>query len=162
MRNINYILINETHPHSGTLKCRNRLQRNERYHYIVNTAGVVLNPIDIHQPGAMDLKPREPEQRIFFNSLNDRSIGIQYNGNLARDFELASRSAKLFGSSSLPPLSTQLMALIQLLLELREHFPSAVILGVDELDRWQTRVNPTMNLLRTELSNIGYNPESEE
>jgi hypothetical protein len=36
--------------------------------------------------------------------------------------------------------------------ELREHFPSAVILGVDELDRWHTRVNPTMNQLREELS----------
>lgn len=59
-------------------------------------------------------------------------------------------------------LYAQLITLIQLLLKLREHFSSAVILGVDELDRWHTQVSDTMNQLRTELSNIDYDQEAEE
>lgn len=173
MRKIEYILIHDLLPEGSNLKSRHRSDRNSGYHYVVNSEGVVLNPIDISLVGQMQFQPREPDQRIFFSTLNDRSIGIQYNGNLARDFELATRSAQLFQNAPLSSLhsqtdakrstlSAQLITLIQLLLKLREHFSSAVILGVDELDRWHTRVSDTMNQLRTELSNIDYDQEAEE
>jgi len=151
MRNINYILINETHPHSGGFKCRNRLQRSERYHYIVNSAGVVLNPIDIHLPGAMDLKPREPSQRLWFESLNDCSIGVLYNGSLSKDLQLSTDNSHTKPKPS--TFNAQLSTLIALLVELRERFPTALILGVYELDRWHTRVSNSMNQLRLILSN---------
>jgi hypothetical protein len=139
MCKIEYILIHDSLPEGSSIKSRHRSDRNCGYHYVVNSEGVVLNPIDIGLAGQMPLKPREPIQRIFFSTLNDCSIGIQYNGSLSADLQLSTPN---------PQLST----LLGLLVELRAYFPSAAILGVDEIDRWHTRVSPTMNQLRDKLS----------
>lgn len=42
--------------------------------------------------------------------------------------------------------------LIDLLLDLRDHYPSAKILAKDEYDRWHTNVRDDINALRRELS----------
>ena len=142
MRKIEYILIHDSLPEGSNLRARHRRDRNSGYHYVVNSEGVVLNPIDIRFVGQMPLKPHEPNQHLWFESLNDCSIGIQYNGSLANEQKPETKDLK------------QREALINLLVELREHFPTALILGVSELDRWHTRVSDAMNQLRLELSNL--------
>ena len=42
--------------------------------------------------------------------------------------------------------------LIALLLDLRDHYPTAKILGKNEYDRWHVNVRDDMNQLRRELS----------
>ena len=64
--------------------------------------------------------------------LNRCAIGIKYNGSLT--------------DPRLRPL------LVDLLLDLREHFPDAKILAKDEYDRWHIKVRDDMNQLRRELS----------
>jgi len=97
----------------------------------------MLNPINVCQPSNFMPKPACGEE-----DLNLCSIGVKYNGKLT--------------DPKLRPL------LIDLLLDLRDHYPTAKILAKNEYDRWHTHVRDDMNLLRAELSNIGYNLEPEE
>lgn len=90
--------------------------------------------------GTWNLEPREVER------LNACSIGIKYNGSLKRETCDLKQRAKL----------------INLLLELRNHFPDAKILGLTELlpetrnlkpeTRGNIIVSDAMNVLRRELS----------
>jgi hypothetical protein len=137
MRNIKYIIINDSMPAAPRGKSSNISIDNFGHHYVINSAGAVLNLINVCQPGSFIPKSACGEE-----DLNSCSIGVKYNGKLT--------------DPKLRPL------LISLLLDLRDHFPTAKILAKDEYDRWHTHVRDDMNLLRTELSNIGYNPEPEE
>lgn len=155
MRNIKYILINDSKPQSPRGKSSNICIDNLGHHYVINrrssecnpsslgdcrvasevgnanSAGAVLKLIDVCQPGHLELGTRNMEPREV-ERLNACSIGIKYNGSLT--------------DPKLRPL------LIDLLLDLREHFPDAKILAKDEYDRWQIKVREDMNQLRRELS----------
>lgn len=134
MRQINYILIHEALPeNSPGVPCIRR-DRDRGYHYVVNAAGVVRNPLDIHQPGtfAAVIRNLNPFDRRDYNAF---SIGIQYNGSLEED-------------------PKQREALIDLLVELRSHFPEAKILSTFEIDGKTIRPSDAMNQLRLQLSDL--------
>ena len=100
------------------------------HRYVIISAGAVLKLIDVCLPGSFMPKPRCGEE-----DLNRCAIGIKFNGSLT--------------DPRLRPL------LVDLLLDLRGHFPDAKILAMDEYDRWHIKVREDMNELRRELS--GYN-----
>lgn len=127
MRSIKYILINDTLPQSNSGVSDNCCISNLGHHFIINSQGMLLRPIDIHQPGAFMPKPLAGQE-----DLNKCSIGIKYNGKLS--------------DRQLRPL------LISLLLDLRDQFPNAKILAKDEYDRWHIHVRDDINQLRRELS----------
>ena len=127
MRKIEYILINDSMPATPCGKSSNISVDNLRHHYVINSAGEVLNPIDLCQPGSF-----MPKTGYGKDDLNQCSVGIKFNGKLS-DQRLR-------------------LMLIDLLLELRDHFPGAKILAKDEYDRWHTNVRNDMNQLRRELS----------
>lgn len=133
MRSIKYILINEALPENSPGVPRIRRDRDRGYHYVVNAAGVVRNPLDIHQPGtfAAVIRNLNPFDRRDYNAF---SIGIQLNGSLA--------------DQSLRP------ALIELIAELRSHFPEAKILSTFEIDGKTIRPSDAMNQLRLQLSDL--------
>lgn len=129
MRNIKYILINETPSENRARRPNARRDRNLGYHYIVTSEGVIRNPIDIRQDGSFMPAPVCGQE-----DLNLCSIGIHCNG-LITD----------------PAIRAML---IDLLVELRFQFPDAKILGASEYDRHQIKVSDDMNQLRFELSNM--------
>ena len=138
MRNIKYILIDETVSKS---KCRHScdcLDSQWGYHYVVSSKGTVLNPIDVSLPGSFMPKPTCGQE-----DLNKCSIGIKYNGSLEPGTWNLELRAKL----------------LSLLVVLRSHFPNAKILGVSELDGREVHsrnivVSEAMNVLRRELSDL--------
>lgn len=134
MRQIKYILIHEALPENSPGVPRIRRDRDRGYHYVVNAAGVVRNPLDIHQPGtfAAVIHNLNPFDRRDYNAF---SIGIQYNGSLEED-------------------PKQREALIDLLVDLRSHFPEAKILGTSEIDGKTIRPSEAMNQLRLQLSDL--------
>lgn len=127
MRQIKYILVNDSMPTTPRGKSSNICVDNLGHHFVINSAGAVLKLIDLCQPGSFMPKPRCGEE-----DLNRCSIGIKYNGSLT--------------DPRLRPL------LIDLLQDLREHFPDAKILAKNEYDRWHVNVREDMNDLRLELS----------
>lgn len=127
MRQIKYILVNHSMPEAPRGKSSNICIDNLGHHYVVNSAGAVLKLIDVCLPGSFMPKPSCGEE-----DLNRCSIGIKYNGSLT--------------DPRLRPL------LVDLLLDLREHYPDAKILAKDEYDRWHIKVRDDMNQLRRELS----------
>lgn len=134
MRQINYILIHEALPENSPGVPRIRRDRDRGYHYVVNAAGVVRNPLDIHQPGtfAAVIRNLNPFDRRDYNAF---SIGIQYNGSLEED-------------------PKQREALVELLVDLRSHFPEAKILSTFEIDGKTIRPSEAMNQLRLQLSDL--------
>lgn len=134
MRQIKYILIHEALPENSPGVPRIRRDRDRGYHYVVNAAGVVRNPLDIHQPGtfAAVIRNLNPFDRRDYNAF---SIGIQYNGSLEED-------------------PKQREALVELLVDLRSHFPEAKILSTFEIDGKTIRPSDAMNQLRLQLSDL--------
>jgi len=128
MRNIKFILVNETRSEDSVYKPNARRDRNLGYHYIVTSEGVVRNPIDIRQVSNFI-----PGQTLVVNNLNKSSIGIHCNGLLTD-----------------PAIRAML---IDLLVELRFQFPEAKIMGVSEINGHEIHPRDAMNALRLELSN---------
>lgn len=148
MRNIKYILVNDSMPKSNGGKSSNICIANLGHHYVINSQGKVLNPIDIRLPGtfleheAPYLEQRERER------LSQCSIGIKFNGSLKPE-----------------TLNRELRALlIRLLVTLRSRFPAAKILGLSELvpetknlkpgTRGVIRPSDAMNRIRRTLSDL--------
>lgn len=129
MRQIKYILIHEALPENSPGVPRIRRDRDRGYHYIVNADGVVRNPFEVRFPGAF-----MPSQLRSFDNFNACAIGILLNGSLANE--------------SLRP------ALINLIVELRSHFPEAKILSTFEIDGKTIRPSDAMNQLRLQLSDL--------
>ena len=100
---------------------------NLSHHYVINSAGAVLNPIDICQPGNF-----MPKSTCRNEDLNKCSIGIKYNGSLT--------------DPRLRPL------LIDLLLYVSIRFPEVKILAKNEFDPRHIKVRNDMNGIRRELS----------
>ena len=138
MRQIKYILIdsdtqnnNRKSGYHGKSDIRHQPSNIFSYHYVVDSEGVVLHPIDINQPGSFMPKPPRGQE-----DPNQCAIGIKYNGTLKRETcDLGLRAL-----------------LISLLLDLRDRFPDAKILGLSEYDRYHIKVSDDMNQLRRELS----------
>ena len=143
MRQIKYILIHEALPENSPGVPRIRRDRDRGYHYVVNAAGVVRNPLDIHQPGtfAAVIRNLNPFDRRDYNAF---SIGIQYNGSLEEDLKFMVSSSN----------HSQLSSLVDLIVDLRSHFPEAKILGTSEIDGKSILPSDAMNRLRLELSDL--------
>ena len=143
MRQIKYILIHEALPENSPGVPRIRRDRDRGYHYVVNAAGVVRNPLDIHQPGtfAAVIRNLNPFDRRDYNAF---SIGIQYNGSLEEDLKFMVSSSN----------HSQLSSLVDLIVELRSHFPEAKILSTSEIDGKTIRPSDAMNQLRLQLSDL--------
>lgn len=143
MRHIKYIIINDSMPEASRGKSSNIRIDNLGYHYVINSQGEVLNPIDVSNPGAVMSKPMCGQE-----DLNKCSIGIKFNGSLepgSLTFELRAK-------------------LIRLLFELRSRYPEAAIFALNEIrpetrhlkheTRGIIRVREDMNQLRRELSDM--------
>lgn len=143
MRQIKYILIKESLPENNPGVPRIRRDRKCGYHYIVNSEGVVRNPIDIRQTGAM-FSGKTLDQRDY----NASSIGILYIGSFADEF----KQPKFDEPAEHP--TPQHGALIELIVRLRMRFPEAKILGVSEIDGKGIKPYDYMNCLRRELSDM--------
>lgn len=143
MRHIKYIIINDSMPEASRGKSSNIRIDNLGYHYVINSQGEMLNPIDVGNPSHLKpetkhLKPQEVER------LNACSIGVKYNGKLSD-----------------PRLRPLLLALLN---ELRNHYPEAAIFALNEIrpetrhlkheTRGIIRVRKDMNQLRRELSDM--------
>ena len=143
MRHIKYIIINDSMPEASRGKSSNIRIDNLGYHYVINSQGEMLNPIDVSNPANLTLetkhlKPQEVER------LNACSIGVKYNGKLS--------------DPRLRPL------LLALLYELRNRNPVAAIFALNEIrpetrhlkheTRGIIRVREDMNQLRRELSDM--------
>lgn len=143
MRHIKYIIINDSMPKASRGKSSNIRIDNLGYHYVINSQGEMLNPIDVSNPSHLELetkhlKPQEVER------LNACSIGVKYNGKLSD-----------------PRLRPRLLALLN---ELRNHYPEAAIFALNEIrpetrhlkheTRGIIRVRKDMNQLRRELSDM--------
>ena len=133
MRQIKYILINDTVSKTPSGAPVRYDASNLGHHYVINSHGMLLHPIDDSQPGAFMPKPTCGEE-----VLNRCSIGVKYNGTLKHETcDLKLRAQ-----------------LIALLLNLRDRYPSAKILGKHEYDRYHIHVSDEMNQLRRELSDF--------
>ena len=157
MRKIEYILINDSMPQASDGKSPNICIDNLGHHYVIDSAGTVINLIPIRQPGrylvngssrcsgaggtsqssdagGTRIKVHGTFTMNQLKKLDACSIGIKYNGKLT-DVKLRPQ-------------------LIDLLLDLRSQFPDAKILAKDEYDRYHTKVRDDMNQLRRELSDL--------
>ena len=150
MRHIKYIIINDSMPEASRGKSSNIRIDNLGYHYVINSQGEVLNPIDVSNPANLTLETRnltlgsaallckEPETKHLkpqeVERLNACSIGVKYNGKLSD-----------------PRLRPLLLALLN---ELHQYYPEVTILAKSEYDRYHIRVRKDMNQLRRELSDM--------
>lgn len=129
MRHIKYIIINDSMPEASRGKSSNIRIDNLGYHYVINSQGEMLNPIDVSNPGAIMSKPMCGQE-----DLNKCSIGIKFNGKISD-----------------PRLRPLLLALLN---ELHQYYPEVTILAKSEYDRYHIRVRKDMNQLRRELSDM--------
>ena len=153
MRHIKYIIINDSMPETSRGKSSNIRIDNLGYHYIINSQGEMLNPIDICNSGAFMSKTAYGQE-----DLNKCSIGIKFNGSLEPD----ARPCRFAPQRT---LTFELRAkLILLLVELRSRYPEAAIFALNEIrpetrnliheTRGIIRVREDMNQLRRELSDM--------
>ena len=129
MRHIKYIIINDSMPKASRGKSSNIRIDNLGYHYVINSQGEMLNPIDVSNPGAFMSKPVCGQE-----DLNKCCIGIKFNSKLSD-----------------PRLRPLLLALLN---ELHQYYPEVNILAKSEYDRYHIRVRKDMNQLRRELSDM--------
>ena len=129
MRHIKYIIINDSMPEASRGKSSNIRIDNLGYHYVINSQGEMLNPIDVSNPGAFMSKTAYGQE-----DLNKCSIGIKFNGKLSD-----------------PRLRPLLLALRN---ELHQYYPEVTIRAKSEYDRYHIRVRKDMNQLRRELSDM--------
>lgn len=147
MRKIEYIFIDsDTETHNG--KPSRHAIPNLGYHYVVNSEGLVLNPTDVCIPAHIIQGPvYDPDK------YNHCSIFIRYCGSIRPKAWL------MQSGTNCSTIMAQRAALLQLLVELRQHFPDAKILGVSEIDGRELYckniiVSDAMNVLRRELSDM--------
>ena len=147
MRKIKYIFIDPDCPNNDG-KSRRRALPNFGYHFIVTKEGLVLHPTNIDIPANLIQGPIYDRDKY-----NKCSISIYYCGSLLPHVWLVEQNANCSA------ILRQRAALLQLLVDLRKHFPDAKILVVTELDGKELYakniiVNDSMNVLRKELSEL--------
>ena len=161
MRHIKYIIINDSMPEASRGKSSNIRIDNLGYHYVINSQGEMLNPIDVSNPANLTLDARlscvplvasdqrssgrfapqrtrnlKPETKHLkprgIERLNACSVGVKYNGSIADDLKLYTlNSATDFKLSTLD--SQRMALLLALLNELRSRYPDAAILALNEI-----------------------------
>ena len=147
MRKIKYIFIDSDCPNDNN-KSDYPAVSLFRHHFIVNSEGLVINPIDISSTVNLIQGPVYDRDKY-----NKCSISIRYCGSLLPHAWL------IDPNTSCKSAMQQRAALLNLLVQLRGLYPSAKILGASELDGKELYskniiVSDTMNLLREELSNM--------
>lgn len=148
MRQIKYILINETPVQNPSDVRSRRPLPLFGYHFYINSEGLTVPLVDIHQPVYLIEGPiYDPDK------FNRCSICIRYCGSLRTESWL------MEPTTSCTAAMRQRQALLELIVELRSHFPGAKILGLSELNPKESHarnilVSDTMNLLRRELSDL--------
>ena len=128
MRQIKYILIDD----SG--------RKNREHHYSISSKGCITESTDIRKAVKVIDRQVDPD------GYNANSIVVR----LVSGF-------KVQGSKCLEPESWNLKqrdALKSLLVELRSHFPEAMIFGIREIGDYFIKVSEEMNQLRLELSDM--------
>ena len=101
--------------------------RSLEHHYTVNSKGFFIENIDIRKPVKVIDRHVDPD------GYNSNSIVI-----LCKELKVSSSRE----------------GLKDLIVELRHHYPEALILGVKELGDYYIRVSDEMNQLRRELSDL--------
>lgn len=136
MRKIDYIFIDSDREVNSS-KSGGHDVSNLRYHYVVNSQGCIINPTPVQLTTKLIDGPiYDPDK------YNKCSIFVRYCGSLNSNDILGQRTA-----------------LLDLLVELRQHFPDAKILGLSEIDGKELHsrniiVSDAMNVLRRELSDL--------
>ena len=128
MRQIKYILIDD----SGL--------KNREHHYSISSKGCVTESTDIRKAVKVIDRQVDPD------GYNANSVVVR----LVSGF-------KDQGSKCLEPESWNLeqrTTLIDLLVELRSHFPEAMSFGIREIGDYFIKVSDEMNQLRLELSEL--------
>lgn len=145
MRQIDYIFI-DSDTQDNNSKSGRRDVSDLRYHFVINSQGLVISTTDIKLTTKLIAGPiYDPDK------FNRRSIFIRYCGSLRPEAWLIEPSGTL---------NFELRkALLQLLVSLRKHFPEAKILGLSELrpKEYEAKniiVSDAMNVLRRELSDL--------
>lgn len=147
MRKIEYIFI-DSDCQANDSKSDSHAVSLFRHHFIVTAEALVINSTDISIP--VHLIPGSIYDRDKYNNC---SICIRYCGSLRPEAWIMDANA------SCKAILRQRAALLQLLVDLRKHFPDAKILGVRELDGKELYANniivsDSMNVLRKELSDL--------
>ncbi len=133
MRQIKYILIDD----SG--------RKNREHHYSISSKGCVTESTDIRKAVKVIDRQVDPD------GYNANSVVVRLG------FRIQGSRFKVQGSKCLEPESWNLKqrdALKSLLVELRKHFPEAMIFGIREIGDYFIKVSDEMNELRLELSDM--------
>ena len=154
MRQIKYIFIDSDREGHGSKSGRGALPL-LGYHFTVNSEGLVINGVDIHRQVNLIPGPiYDPDK------YNRCSVFIRYCGSIRTEAWLLEPATA--GPDALKPASRMLQqreALKGLLVELRQHFPEAKILGVSEINGKEYNakniiVSDAMNAIRREMSDL--------
>ena len=126
MRQIKYILIDD----SG--------RKNREHHYSISSKGCVTESTDIRKAVKVIDRQVDPDGYNANSVVVRLGFRIQDSGSM----KLETWNLK------------QLDALKSLLVELRKHFPEAMIFGIREIGDYFIKVSDEMNQLRLELSEL--------
>lgn len=149
MRQIKYILIDD----SGL--------KNREHHYSISSKGCVTESTDIRKAVKVIDRQVDPD------GYNANSVVVRLGFRISfADVALARHRKRAFSALALRNVQDsgsmkletwnlkQRDALKGLLVELRNHFPEAMIFGIREIGDYFIKVSDEMNQLRLELSNM--------
>ena len=126
MRQIKYILIDD----SG--------RKNREHHYSISSKGCVTESTDIRKTVKVIDRQVDPDGYNANSVVVRLGLRIQDSGSMKLEtWNLKQRDA-----------------LKSLLVELRKHFPDAMIFGIREIGDYFIKVSDEMNQLRLELSDM--------
>lgn len=126
MRQIKYILIDD----SG--------RKNREHHYSISSKGCVTESTDIRKAVKVIDRQVDPDGYNANSVVVRLGFRIQDSGSMKLEtWNLKQRDA-----------------LKSLLVELRKHFPEAMIFGIKEIGDYFIKVSDEMNQLRLELSDL--------
>ena len=126
MRQIKYILIDD----SG--------RKNREHHYIISSKGCATESTDIRK--AVNVIDRQVDP----DGYNANSVVVRLGFRIQDSGSMKLETWNL----------KQRDALKSLLVELRKHFPEAMIFGIREIGDYFIKVSDEMNQLRLELSDM--------
>ena len=126
MRQIKYILIDD----SG--------RKNREHHYSISSKGCVTESTDIRKT------VKVIDQQVDPDGYNANSVVVRLGFRIQDSGSMKLETWNL----------KQRDALKSLLVELRKHFPEAMIFGIREIGDYFIKVSDEMNLLRLELSEL--------
>ena len=126
MRQIKYILIDD----SG--------RKNREHHYSISSKGCITESTDIRKA------VKVIDRQVDLDGYNANSIVVRLGFRIQDSGSMKLETWNL----------KQRDALKSLLVELRKHFPEAMIFGIREIGDYFIKVSDEMNQLRLELSDM--------